>query len=328
MKTIKIIQLVILLAVVGILVVVLVAGMMGRLPTAFASFIRNPIASPSVLILDQSYDGRTLNKVDSQLNSSSLEFEVSQDDQLRVVYYGPESETDDPTVRVNFSDQTLEITQRNRISFLRSITKEKVVVYLPKNFASDIACQSASGNIIFQEHIKLNSLRLKLSSGNIIMQDIVTPSLDIEVSSGKVTAAAVQADEYRFKISSGNLKLTELAGTGETISTSGNITVDHLFGGGSVKSTSGNTTIGLDKLVADLEISLTSGNATVQLLMPDPDLSCELDVLSGTIRSNFGNVSRNVAGASLNHDFGDGSGYHLSVKSTSGNLKIETADNG
>lgn len=323
MKTLKIVQLVLLLLIISGLVVVLAFGMAGRLTGTIGTWFRHSVVSSSVMIFDHTYDGRALIRIDSQLNTSNLEFEVSADDQLRVVYYGPESEKDDPTVRVHFASGTVEITQRNRFSFLRSITNEKVIVYLPAGFASEIVCQSASGNIIFQDDIKLSRLKLELSSGNIVLQDIVTPSLDIEVSSGKITTASVQAEEYRIKVSSGNLRLAELAGTGDVTSVSGDITVERLSGGGSIKSTSGNTTIGLEKLDTDLEISLTSGSADVQLLMSDPDLSCDLDVLSGTIRSNFGNVNRHVAGASLSHAFGDGTGHHLSVKSTSGNLKIE-----
>lgn len=327
MKTLKIVQLILLLLIISGLVVVLAFGMAGRLTGTIGTWFRHSVVSSSVMIFDHAYDGRDLIRIDSQLNTSNLEFEVSADDQLRVVYYGPESEKDDPTVRVHFASDTVEITQKNRIGFLRSFSNERVIVYLPRSFAADIACQSASGNILFNEDLTLNHLRLEVSSGNVTMQAITTSVLDIDVSSGRVLADWVQADVYRFKISSGNLQLIGLIGKGDIISTSGNITVEALTGGGSIKSTSGNTTIGLEKLDTDLEISLTSGSADVQLLMSDPDLSCDLDVLSGTIRSNFGNVNRHVAGASLSHAFGDGTGHHLSVKSTSGNLKIEQLNN-
>lgn len=321
MKTIRIIQLILLLIIIAVLIAILVVGTLGNFSLPFVNFFKNATVSNSVLIYDQEYDGSSLDLIDTSLSSADIEYNFSQNSEIRVVYYGPEKEKDDPIVKTNYDSSTLKITQQNRVSLFNIISGEKVIIYLPAGFDKDIISDTASGNIEFHEDIRLNSLNLELSSGNVVMKDLAAKSMRIAISSGRVSAEAINVDEYSVKLSSGNFKSTELIGSGDIISTSGNADIDSYSGGGIIKSTSGNVDVGISKLTSDLDIGLTSGNISVDILSDDPDIECHFDVLSGSIRTNFGNINKNVTGASLNYEFSDNPMYKLSIKTTSGNIR-------
>ena len=321
MKTIRVIQLVILLVVVAVLIVVLVLGITGNFSMPFNKIFRNATISNSVLIYDQVYGGDELKLVDTDLSSADLEYHFSQSSEIRVVYYGPESEKEAPLVKTMYENDTLRITQQNRINVFNMISGEKVVVYLPAGFDKEIVGVTASGNIEFYDDIKLNRLSLGLSSGNIRLNDLVVETVDISVSSGKITADLVDAANYSFKMSSGNFKATELVGTGDIISTSGNTDIDAYNGSGIIKSTSGNVDIGITKLESSLDIDLTSGNVSVDIPSEQVNIGCHFNVLSGSIRTNFGNVDKNITGASFSHNLSNDQVNKLSIKTTSGNIR-------
>ncbi|MDD3197471.1 MAG: DUF4097 family beta strand repeat-containing protein [Eubacteriales bacterium] len=323
MKTIRIIQLVILLLVIVILAAVLVVGLLGRLPVTFAGVFGNLASVDSVMVFDRQYNGSGLNKIDADLSTASIEFEFSQDDELRVVYYGPEKEINNPTIDIDYDEIQLNINQANRFGFFNNIINERVIVYLPADFSSEIICKTASGNIKMNDNMILNKLEMSVSSGNISMQDIDVLNLKINLSSGGISADEMLLEQYGIKVSSGNVKLNSLKGTGDIKTTSGSISIDSYEGSGLLKSTSGNVNLGLKMLTDDLDIELTSGGANIRILQSAPDFSCDFDVVSGSIRTNFGDVDDEIAGASFDYDFIDDANNKLRIKTTSGNLKVE-----
>ncbi|NLW11664.1 MAG: DUF4097 domain-containing protein [Clostridiaceae bacterium] len=324
MKTIRIIQLIILLVIVAALIAILVIGTTGNFSMPFGNLFRNGTVSNSVLIYDQVFEGSDLKLVDTKLSSADLEYHFSQDNEIRVVYYGPESEKDEPIVKTEYDSNTLRITQQNRNSIFNMISGEKVIVYLPVDFDTEIIGDTASGNINFHENIKLDRLSLELSSGNIVIKDIAVQTVEIAVSSGRISADNISTGNYSFKLSSGNIRAAELSGQGNIISTSGNTDIDVYNGGGMIKSTSGNVDIGVSKLESDLDISLTSGNVSVDLINVIADIGCRFDVLSGRISTNFGNVDKNVAGATFRYGIDDDPANIINIKTTSGNIRANS----
>lgn len=322
MKTIRVIQLIILLVIVAVLIAILVLGITGNFSMPLSRIFRNATISNSVLIYDQVYIGDDLELVDTELNSADLEYHYSENNEIRVIYYGPESEKESPLVNTVFDDsKTLKIKQQNRINVFNMISGEKVVIYLPAGYDQEIVGDTASGDILFEDDMRLDRLSLGLSSGNVRMGDLVVETADIMVSSGKISANAIKASNYRFKLSSGDIKISELEGTGEIISTSGDTRIEAYIGGGSIKSTSGSADIGIISLGSDLDISLTSGDISIDLPAEQSAIGCHFEVLSGSIRTNFGNVNKNLTGASFNHDSANDQAHNINIKTTSGNIK-------
>lgn len=321
MKTLRVIQLVILLIIIAALVVVMTLGMTGNISIPIGNILRKGSFSNSVLIYDQVYDGTNLKFIETDLSSADLEYHFSQNSELRVVYYGPENEKDSPLVKTKYENDRLEIKQHDRISVFNMISGEKLIVYLPADFDKEIAGHTASGNILFNEDISLNKLSLKLSSGNVKLKKLITDDADITVSSGTISADSIIASTYNFRMSSGNFKTAEIEGAGDISSTSGNTDIKSYKGGGSIKSTSGNIDIGILSLDSDLEISLTSGNVSADLPTAESAISYSFDVLSGSIRTNLGSVSKNITGASFRQEHTNSQAPKLSIETTSGNIR-------
>lgn len=310
------------LAVLGVIIIllsgVLIAGLLGYIDTDFSKYF-----SDTELIFDKTFDGSEMKDIDIDMKSADVKIYKSDDQSIRVVYYGPESEKEKPTVSADYTEGVLNIEQKTRVQFFRWFNTDRVEIYLPEKYLGPIELGLSSGNLDFVEAFEFSQMRINLTSGNIKATTLSTENLEYVMSSGNLNCEGITSDTFSIKLTSGSFKSDELVGTGAIKASSGNISIKHFSGSGEIKLTSGDFYLGLDALNGDLDIGLTSGNLHLDLLGETDGIYCDFRVTSGNIKTNFGDVDEGNVGSNLTHTFSDSEDYKLSISAVSGSIKVE-----
>jgi lia operon protein LiaG len=170
-------------------------------------------------------------------------------------------------------------------------------------------------------------------------------ALDLKGSSGNITVENVKNENTSLRVSSGNLKATNLEGNLTIRATSGNLTVSNVDGNVSAGITSGNAnfngingnlsyestsgSLEANQVRGELNVSLTSGNAKLNAIGS-----------LGSIKFTSGNIKATDAGLGENTRFTGSSGnfniqtpsnlkdFNFSLRASSGNLKVGGVNTG
>lgn len=322
MKTIRIIQLILLVALTITLIIVLYSFVTG----SFSFSMRfNQFMGPSAEIYDVTYQDEPLEYVHIDVNVANVSFEISEETSVRVVYHGPEREIEEPKVMTTFSDGRLYIYEERpeRYTFTNALTESrKVIVYLPADFAGELICTVVSGSIRANRDFDVSSISLKSVSGSISFQNVLTSAFISNSASGGFSAQHLEAESIEIKIVSGSINILDVTGQSEMSTTSGSINITNFSGAGSVSSSSGSIRVGLQDMTHDLSISTTSGSVNLTIYNPDLSAYCEFNTTSGSISAHFAQADSQLAGSRLSATMGDHPEHQLSIKVTSGSIRV------
>ena len=318
MKAIQITVLAILGVIIILLSGLLIAGLLGYIDSDFSKFF-----GKSVLIFDETYDESEMKDIDIDITSANVKIYKSNDQSIRVVYYGPKSEKERPTVTADYVEGILRIEQKSRIQLFGFFDSDRVEIYLPRDYIGPFDFELSSGNLDFVEAFEFSQIEMQLTSGNVKAKTLNTATLHFVMSSGNLSCEGIYSDTYEIKMTSGTFKADALTGVGNFKSSSGNVSIQHYSGSGEIKLTSGDLNLGIEALSGDLEIGLSSGNVDVNLLGDTNDIACEFRVTSGNIRTNFGDVDDGDVGSKFLYKFSDGAENALVIKTISGSIRIE-----
>jgi DUF4097 and DUF4098 domain-containing protein YvlB len=148
------------------------------------------------------------------------------------------------------------------------------------NLSSDqIQLEASSGNITAGKIS--GELNMKCSSGNITLDEQQGVTL-ARASSGNLKLENIQGD-LTAHASSGNIQIYDVNGDVMADCSSGNIRLGDLKGILDIESSSGNIRGEDIMLTGDSKFKATSGNVTIGLLNDPSDLSFDLDAGSGSI---------------------------------------------
>ena len=164
-------------------------------------------------------------------------------------------------------------------------------------------------------------------------------SLDFRGSSGNITVENVANENTSLRVSSGNIKATNLKGNLVIKASSGNLTVNGIDGDVSAAITSGNGKF--YSVSGDLDYQSTSGNLEADGVAGEVNVgltsgSAKINNVGqlGTLKFTSGNVRATNAGLGQNTSFTGTSGnfrvqtnsnlkaYNFNLKASSGNLKV------
>ena len=318
MKMFQITALVILGIIIVLLSGFLIAGLLGYIDSDFFKY-----TSSSVLIFDEMYDGSEMKDIDTKLKSADVKLMKSEDQSIRIVYYGPKSELDNPSVNAEYVDGVLKIRQESRIRFFRFFSSERIEIYLPQKYLGSIEFALSSGNLEFMQDFEFSEINMQLSSGNIKAKTLKADNMFFSMLSGNMTCEGIYSEDYEIKMSSSTFKTDVLTGEGIFKSSSGKVSLKHYSGSGEIKLTSGNLYLGIDELWGDLDIGLSSGNAKVEMFGDTDGIYCDLRSTSGSIKTNFSDVDNGGIGSKLQYAFSETKEHKLSIKVGSGNVRIE-----
>lgn len=161
-----------------------------------------------------------------------------------------------------------------------------VVVYLPESLTQSVVIKTSSGDFISSKEMTIDSLYVKISSGNCTASNITAKTMDIHSSSGEVTITNCVVERTAMQLSSGNLRLIDCEVE--------NINIDIASGNATLKNST----------LTELDISVSSGNVNSERLV------------CSSIRSNnsSGNTSYNLVGKAAD--------YTTSLRTSSGSLHL------
>ncbi|MFN3997083.1 DUF4097 family beta strand repeat-containing protein [Algoriphagus sp.] len=170
------------------------------------------------------------------------------------------------------------------------------------------------------------ALDLKGSSGNITVENVKNENTSLRVSSGNLKATNIGGN-LTIKATSGNLNVTNVDGNVVAGITSGNANFSGIGGNLDYESTSGS--LEANEVIGELNVSLTSGNAKLNTIGS-----------LGSIKFTSGNIKATNAGLGGNTRFNGSSGnfniqtpsnlkdFNFSLKASSGNLKVGGVNTG
>ena len=192
--------------------------------------------------------------------------------------------------------------------------------------------------------LSLDSLDARAASGNIAIRDISAESALVKASSGTVTAENWRVSSGRIESVSGSLELKSVAATGtlELNASSGHITGEDIeasdirsrvvsgrivlkgvSGNLVVKSSSGSADVDFRNPGNNIDINTTSGGIDLGLPV-GTDFTLNARTTSGDIKSDFPvTVSGSQNGRSLDGVAGSGGSRTVTLKSSSGNIRLK-----
>ncbi|WNC13422.1 DUF4097 family beta strand repeat-containing protein [Brevibacillus brevis] len=115
--------------------------------------------------------------------------------------------------------------------------------------------------VALPEEKMLDTVALRLRSGDGSYDHIKAKRVQIEAASGNMDISGIAAQDIRIESSSGNINASEIQGTTRIASKSGSVSVDQLSGDSVVDSTSGDVDI-VQKTPANADITARSGSVT------------------------------------------------------------------
>jgi lia operon protein LiaG len=316
MKTIRIIQLAVLLFIIVGLIGLLIAFVSGKV-----SLPGNIFEIGVIEIFDEEYQADDIDEISFDLSSANVKIYRSESDKIRVVYEGPEKEAENADVSVRSSENKLSIIQKNRMEWFQWNTARRVTVYLPSSFDGDFVLVCSSGDVTIDGVQAFSEFESKMLSGNLNVDNLTCEKAVISASSGDIRIDSLTTETYSVKILSGNLSVNTMSGQGNISLTSGDISIDAYFGSGAIKAISGNVTIYISEVQGDIDVDVTSGDVRMELC-EGIALRCDFKVTSGDIRTNFGEADEKIVGESLSTEVGNSPVYDLTITTISGNINV------
>lgn len=200
----------------------------------------------------------------------------------------------------------------------------KLTLSIPKHMLEVLNTTTSSGNISI-EALDIPNIQLKASSGNIHANQIEATSFSSKSSSGNISLEKVFSDEITIAATSGNVKLdTFETQTIKASTSSGNMKLNDGSAAINASTTSGNINLHLDQLLNDSKLQSSSGNINLTLEKQPTSLFVSHHKSSGNTvikKADFNYSSNASAKHVVEGSFGSGE-LKLEVKTSSGNFVL------
>mgnify|MGYP001942885151 FL=1 len=180
---------------------------------------------------------------------------------------------------------------------------EELYVTIPDDFDQAIRLDSSSGTINMAGLQGLSELDIDVSSGSVMIEEIMTEKFRYDGSSGRLTVQGLNAHESEIAISSGKVILNDISG--------------EIQG----ESSSGSVEINVASLEESIEWQASSGSITLRL-PHEASFELSASTSSGSIDSDFPMMVQSQSKRELNGVVGEG-GVPIDLKVSSGKIKIE-----
>lgn len=316
MKTLKIVQIILLTIIAVGLITVMVVAIAGNF--SIGSFFIN---ARSTQIFDTEFDSKGVTSIVFDISSSDVEVCYSDTEKIRVVYCGAENEVDDSTVTAEIKSDTLLIKQENRITWFQWGVNRLITIYVPESFNGKFDYACSSGDLVFTENFNFSEITSSSSSGDLKAMNLNCETFKATCSSGDINLGALQAGEFTFVLTSGNISAQELHGDGKLSLTSGEVTIDAFYGKGAFKTVSGDIQLEIYEATGDVEVKVTSGDVRVNIIEGTAFL-CDFSVTSGDIRTDFASSNSEKSEHSYTGSIGENPVNTLKIGTTSGDILV------
>ena len=201
--------------------------------------------------------------IEINVETADIVFQKSENGKCKVVTYTNEKLT--PTVSIN--DAKLVIENADARKWYEHITlfsfnSPKITVYLPQEEYGALDIDSSTGNTKISAGLKLTSLSVSSTTGDVECYAEITDTLKIDVTSGDVIISDASVGALSVALSTGDVTLSSLSvRDGMDIkTTTGKIKLNHINGANiNIKGTSGDVILGDTVLIGKLNTELTTG---------------------------------------------------------------------
>ena len=157
-------------------------------------------------------------KIEIDTHVTDVTFALAEDGEARVVCEEPEELHH--TVKVE--DKTLKIALEGTKSWSFYTKDMTMVVYLPATDYESLQIGNSTGDVCIPSGYSFGELKITLSTGKIDLKEISAKTIDLEVSTGKITAEKIDCSEaISVQTSTGKALLNDvtcknLSSTGST----------------------------------------------------------------------------------------------------------------
>ncbi|UHA59715.1 DUF4097 domain-containing protein [Metabacillus litoralis] len=241
-----------------------------------------------------------VDKIELDISGASTKIIPEKTDQVRAELKGKGK------VVVTENGDTINVESKSQKWFhlFSMFNKTEITIYIPEDYEKELIIDSGSGNVSFNGHskMKLDSLMIDMSSGNVQISKLTAHELELDGSSGNVNLSSISTKSGIFDMSSGNLTIKEHTGKVEADLSSGKINLE------------------MNKLIDSIDVEINSGLATINL-PSNADFTLNGSIGSGHISTDFDlkELQKNSEGM-----FGVyGSGKHqVNIDVSSGKVEI------
>lgn len=263
--------------VVYLMLVLFIVGVVGTLVTVSAS---GGFSLDTYNVHDKAVVNNVdISRVEIELSSSDVTVNSSDSDEITVEMTGKISKKLEKKLKLDVQekDQNLKIglTGEDQIKFNIGvlIVDTHVDVYLPAKM--------------------YDSIKIDISSGDILIQDLKAKETLFDTSSGDIVARNLYTEVNRFHSSSGEMELSNVTGDIEAESSSGDMIIDYVNANGNLdaKTSSGDVTVTYQNEPNSLAIDFegSSGEGEVSLKAVSYEEKSE-NTIRGVIGSGFFNL--------------------------------------
>lgn len=274
------------------------------------SFFKWRDVSASTVQKDENIPLDSFNKINVDFSSADVIVQTTDEPNLRVVQKASSKLKEEQKFTISKENNTVTI-KRNTSEMIFNIFNfgnfgEKIEVYIPKTYTKDLDIRSASGDVVFNSDIELNNINCFTSSGDFYgKNNISANNIILKSSSGDISIGDLISKSYKVDISSGDIKINSLSGSGE------------------VEAASGDITISYKDINEYSNVSAQSGN--VKLLIPK-ELSFQFTgkCSSGDINSNFDLNYKSKRGNEAAAQVGSGPYKKINANTNSGDIDIRS----
>ncbi len=295
---------------------------------------------------EESFPLDAVNELEFDFSSMDIDVYLTDGEELQVKLLANRELTPEERFISSTENGRISIENKQRFSmfnFFMISSFKKLEVYLPKQYSETLGLKTSSGNIALPDALALKAVKLRLSSGDLSGGDIQAEDFSLGVTSGNIRLSALKSPRYAIDISSGDTTLENVEGTGSIGSSSGNIRVNSLTGGaqdistasgnitlgqftgyGDISTQSGDIKIGSALPQGDLDIHVTSGSASIELVK-EAAVNLKADVTSGDVRSSLP-LSFDQHGKHATGQVGENPSATLAIRTTSGDIRISQAE--
>lgn len=282
---------VLVLSIIGIVLVV-VWGVAGSANGGHAFLSR-----ADTVVSDQTLPLAGITEIDMEFSSESVEVLAADgdSDQIRVVQYSNRELDSRYAVKLSASSNTIRIRSGNRpfqLFMPFDGYQQRIEIYLPQSYNESLRTKLSSGDLTLSDRT-LRTLDVRLTSGEIDMTDMrIDENASFELSSGSLRLEEISCENARLKATSGDLDISGFACRGEAQLdvASGSINAER-FAAQSLRCdmTSGDIRFRSSDFTA-IDAECSSGNIRIDTrTVPDSmNLSCTSGVINVKLPDNDG----------------------------------------
>lgn len=316
MKTLKIIQLVLLLILTIGLIAFMVVVITGNF--SFGGFFMN---KKTVEVFSKEFDAENVSNIVVDVTSTDVKLCYSDSDQFKVVYQGSEKEIKEPLMTAEINSDTLLIKQKPKIQMFQWGVNRIVTIYVPESFKGKLDYTCSSGDLALLEDFNFSEIKAKSTSGDMSSKNLTCDQFKAICTSGDIQLGTLQTTNFSIQLTSGNISAAEIHGTGTLDLTSGDVAIEGFYGQGSFETSSGDIRLELCEATGNVTVKVTSGDVMVDVL-GDTALLCDFSVTSGDIQTILGSNGTGTYERNFNGSIGENPVNTLKIKTSSGDILV------